>query len=182
MGSRFLAWLLVTAIATLAGLAGIGFLVTKLSVSPPREKFLTSYFEFDLAPGWRCELDGTEHVCQPGPPPTNAIIVMAMKKRNDKDNLAAYEAHLKEPQKVVSQDGTERTSEVRYVNRKMLGRHEWVESLHLGSEIPNYLTYYLGTNTANLGILVTMSVHKDHVDAYVKQLDEMMSTLTVHQR
>jgi hypothetical protein len=183
MRSRFLISLLATALATLAVLGGIGFAVTKLWVKPPRDKFLTSYFEFELAPQWRCNRDGTEYVCQPGPPPTNAIIIMAMKPRNDRDNLTAYEAHLQSSQKVTSrQDGKETMSEVRFVRRRKLGSQEWVESLHVGSEIPNYLTYYMGTNTANLGILVTMSVHRDHADKYVRQLQEMMETLHVYQR
>ena len=73
-------------------------------------------------------------------------------------------------------------SEVRYVKRRMLGAHEWVEALHLGAEVQNFETYYLATATSHLGILVTMSVHKDHSAAYIQQMNDMMSTLNIYQR
>jgi hypothetical protein len=56
------------------------------------------------------------------------------------------------------------------------------EALHSGSEIPHFDTYYLGTTTSLLGILVTMSVHKGHSAKYIGQMNEMMRTLTVYQR
>jgi hypothetical protein len=71
---------------------------------------------------------------------------------------------------------------MRSVKRQVVGDHEWVESLHSGSELPNYDTYYMATTTSNLGILVTMSVHKDSVDRYVAQLRDMIRTLIVYQR
>jgi hypothetical protein len=71
---------------------------------------------------------------------------------------------------------------VRFVRRTQLGGKEWVEALHVGSEIQNFHTYYLATTTSNLGILVTLSVHKDRADTFVGQLTEMMTSLTVYQR
>jgi hypothetical protein len=82
---------------------------------------------------------------------------MAMKVRNDEDNLQSYEAFLRKTK--PDTDG-----QVRYVKRRKLGAHEWVESLHNGSELKNYDTYYLATNTSYLGILVTMSVEKNEAD------------------
>ena len=49
---------------------------------------------------------------------------------------------------------------MRYVKRRKLGDREWVEALHVGSEIAAYHTYYLATTTSYLAILVTMSAHK----------------------
>ena len=65
------------------------------------------------------------------------------------------------------------------MKRHILGSAEWVEALHTGSEIPNYDTYYLGTTTSHLGILVTMSVEKDHEVTFIQQLNDMMRTLNV---
>ena len=83
-------------------------------------------------------------------------------------------------------DGAElatlRVSEIRYVRRRMIANHEWVEALHAGSEVPNYDTYYLATITSDLGVLVTMSVHKDHSDKYIGQLNDMIATLNIYQR
>ena len=71
---------------------------------------------------------------------------------------------------------------MRYVRRRTFGTHEWVEALHSGSEIPNYDTYYLGTTTSNLGILVTMSVHKDSANQYIVELNDMIRTLNIYQQ
>ena len=112
-----------------------------------------------------------------------AIAVIALKERNTDDNLDAYEAHLRQPRPAAVPDGgSSPLAEVRFVRRRVLGGNEWVEALHLGSELPNFETYYLGTTTAMLGILVTLSVHKDHSAAYIDQLTDMMGTLTVYQR
>lgn len=183
MGSRFLGSFLLALTVTLAILGGVGWVVAQLVVATPREPFLTSAFEFDLAPGWWCELEGTEYVCNPpGKPPHAAIVVMAMTERNKDDRLEAYEEHLRQPKPVERTDGGTVMSEVRRVGRIRLGGKEWVEAIHVGSEVPDYQTYYLATTTSNLGILVTMSTHKDHADTYVKQLNEMMASLTAYQR
>src|SRR4051812_49096404 len=93
--TRFLTAFLTCFVATVAILGGAGYLVTRVAVPPPRELFRTGAFEFELAPGWWCELDGTEYVCTPpSKPPHPAIAIIAMKERNGQDNLAAYEKHL----------------------------------------------------------------------------------------
>ena len=182
MGSRFVIALLTAFVLTLSVLGAI-YAATRLAMPTPRDRFLTSYFEFDLAPGWSCELDGTEYVCEPaGKPPFPAIAVIAMKERNNKDSLEEYQAHLRAQQPITAKNGETRLSEVREIKRTMLGGKEWVESLHAESELPNYLTYYLATTTSALGILVTMSVHKDSAGKYKRELDQMMSSLTVYQR
>lgn len=184
MGSRFWVWLTGTTLFVLLLFAGAGLLIAKFAHKPLPEQFVTSYFEFDLAPGWWCERDGTEFVCYPERAEKHtAIAVIAMKERNKVDTLEAYEDHLRKPQKAVSKDLPEGSlSEIRYVKRRMLGAHEWVEALHAGSEIRDYLTYYLGTTTSHLGILVTMSVHKDKAGDSVRDLNQMMTSLSVHQK
>jgi hypothetical protein len=186
MRSRFIVSFLTAFVLTLSVLGGLGWAVwtaARVTARAPGEQFLSSYFEFDLAPGWSCELDGTEYVCQPaGKPPFPAIAIIAMKERNNQDRLEDYETHLRTPQLVTMKNGETRMSEVRFVKRTSLGGKQWVEALHAGSELPNFLTYYLATTTSALGILVTMSVHKDSVDKYRRQLDDMMSSLTVYQR
>jgi hypothetical protein len=183
MGSRFLVSFTIAFALTVSVLGGIGWAVAQFVVATPREQFFTSYFQFDLAPGWSCDLDGTEYVCNPpGGIPRPAIVIMAMKERNEQDRLEAYEEHLRQSQPFKHADGSTTMSEVRFVRRTKLGGKEWVEGLHIGSEVPNYHTYYLATTTSYLGILVTMSVHKGQTDGFVGQLTEMMATLVVYQR
>jgi hypothetical protein len=181
---RFLTAALTAFLATVVVLGGGGYLASQLMVPPMRDVFRTAAFEFDLATGWWCELDGSEYVCSPpGKPPYAAIAILAMKERNDQDNLKAYEGHLKQPRPIDNGTGGERRfSEVREVKRSVIGAHEWVEAMHSGSEIPNYDRYYFATVTSELGILVTLSANRNVSGQYVDRFREMIKTLHVYQR
>ncbi len=181
---RFLVVTSITFLITVVVLGGGGYLASQLMVPPMRDVFRTAAFEFDLAPGWWCELDGSEYVCSPpGRPPYAAIAILAIKERNGQDNLKAYEDHLKQPQPIDSGAGGEKKfSEIREIKRSLIGAHEWVEALHSGSEIPNYDTYYFATITSELGILVTLSVNRNSSAQYVDRFKEMIKTLHVYQR
>jgi hypothetical protein len=182
VGWHFLAWLIGATLTTLAALGCVGMAVTTFSIKPPPERFTTSYFEFDLAPGWRCDAEGKAYTCEDGREPATALVVIAMKFRNQRDNIDSFESFLKTPKVITLEDGTATPSQVNYVRRRSLGHHVWVESLHLGSEVQTYYTYYLATRTAQLAILVSMSVHKDYVSEYIHELEGMISTLYIYQR
>ena len=80
-GARFLIALLTAFSATVVVLGGAGYAVSRVAVSPMPDVFRTAAFELELAPGWWCELDGSEYVCSPpGKPPHAAIAVIAMKE------------------------------------------------------------------------------------------------------
>jgi len=181
-GSRF--WIAAAAsfLATVAVLASAGVTVIELTVRKPPDPFRTGSFEFDLAPGWWCDIEGADYVCNPpGKPPYSAIAIIAIKERGADDNLKAYENYLNQP-KQPTVGVSKSASVVAYVERIKLGHAEWVEALHRGSENANYYTYYLATNTSHLGILVTMSFYKEYESKYVRQLKDMMSTLDIYQK
>jgi hypothetical protein len=185
VGARFFVSFVATLLGTLAVLGGLGYAITQMTVGHPRDPFRTGSFEFDLALGWWCEPESQQaYACSPsGKPPYSAAVVMAVKERGNDDTLQAFEDHLKQPKKTaVESSDAGQPLVVRYVKRRKLGDREWVEALHIGSEIAAYHTYYLATTTSYLAILVTMSVHKDYEAAYMKELSEMMSTLNVYQR
>ena len=182
MGSRFLVSLLGSFLLTIVLLGGAGYGITAFAVPEPHERYRLGQFDFELAPGWSCDLDGTEHVCQAqGSKKQGAIAVIAVKARNDKDTLAEYEAHLRKPQNVTF-EGEAWVSQVKTIERRKIGGREWVSALHVGSEIKDFETYYLGTVTSHFGMLVTMSAHKDRIAEYAQDFEEMMSTLNVYQR
>jgi hypothetical protein len=183
VGRLFLIAAIGTFMATVVILAGAGYAITEVSVRQPRDPFRTGSFEFDLASGWWCELEGSEYVCEPpGKPPHATIAIIAIKERGADDNLKAYENHLRQPKPPDGKAGSGTMSVVSWVKRIKLGNAEWVEALHVGSEATNYDTYYLATSTSHLGILVTMSVHRDQRSTYVGQLTQMMSSLNVYQK
>jgi hypothetical protein len=180
--TRFWAAFGAALVATLALFAVTGWSISSFVASRPPDKVRTPAFEMSLADGWSCDLDGTEWVCDPpGDPPRDAIAVMAIKYRNKDDTLEAYEAHLRQPQLVESKDGTV-TSTVEEVGRRQIGGREWVESLHLSSELKGYVTYYAATITSHLGVLVTLSAEETVIDKRRRELEQMMNSLVIYQR
>lgn len=185
MGSRFVASLLTSFLVTLVALASAGYAVTQLFVPQPRDVFRTGFFEFELAPGWECGLDGTEYVCQaPGERQKGAIAVIATKERGPKsmDSLQAYEEHLRSPKRPAIDSDNSTPSTVVRAQRIWLGGKEWVESLHFGSELPGFHTYYLATVTSHVGVLVTMSYREGGEALFLKDLTDMMATVRSYQQ
>ena len=159
--------------ATLAGLSGIGLVAGRfLAPSEPLPRFITDTFEFTLAPAWECDLEETEYVCSKGKPPHEAIAIIAMKRRGKGDNLADYKDYLSRPK--TDQDGTPST--IRSVTRRPLAGYEWIEAVHVSSEIRNYITIYLATVTSQVGVLATFWVHPDHEETVRREMDRMMSS------
>jgi hypothetical protein len=178
MNLRFWGMLGLGFAGTLVALAGGAWLtVWLIAPAPPPKRFITDIFELDLAPGWSCDLDETEYVCRKGRPPTASIAIIAMKRRNAEDNLEAYEEHLRHPE--PKRDGT--VPELKELKRRHLANHEWVEGVQLASEIPDYVTIYMATNTSQVGVLATFSFHKNHEVDERKDIDFMMSSLRIHQ-
>jgi hypothetical protein len=175
MISRFL-----LVVVTLAILVGAGRAISTVDVPSPPDPFRAESFEFDLAPGWWCVGVGVEYVCTPPGSLRAAIVVIAIKNRNDQEDLRAYEEQLSQPQTPAGYaKEIGEPSRARYVKRRMLGSMEWVEALHTGSEVSAYDTYYLGTVTSRCSIRVTMSVHKYYELNYITALSTMMGTLNV---
>lgn len=145
------------------------------------KRFTSQYTEFELPPGWECSLEGTEWVCQS----TNderkkeAIIILAAKKRGPQDSLDEYMKYLKAQKTFTLPGGKTQVSEAKYSNIKTIADHQWVDSLHLASEVPGFYTRYLATVKEDLGVAVTFSVAKDHYQAYQSMFDKIVESLRV---
>ncbi len=177
--SRFWPALIAAFVLTLVALGATGWAISTALIVPPPERLMTAFFEMSLARGWSCVQEGTEQVCDPpGPPPYDAIAIVAMKYRNAKDTLDAYEEHLRLPQTPA---GGGQPSTVEKIGRRMLGGYEWVEALHSGSEIGSFYTYYLATVTSHVGILVTLSANKNHFEEHRSEIEAMAASLIVYQ-
>jgi len=142
--------------------------------------FANQFIEFQLPDKWECQLDGTEWVCQSTDEQKkrDAIIVLAAKiKKAGMDELTVYKAHLEKAQTYQSLSGESITSEPRYVKELEIQGKQWIDSLHLQSEIPDFYTRYLATVEADLGILVTFSVRKDKYEEYMPDIENMVKSL-----
>lgn len=184
--SRIVLTGLLTAMVVGVGLSVIGFATAPQFFEVPPNLYRSADFRFELPRGWKCVLDGTEWVCQykkKGERQRAAIMVLARKRRSTSmDSLDAYEEHLRTPRKYKSPNGNSHESKIIYVRRVQQGRQRWVDSKHLGSEIPNYYTRYLAMVTSHSGILLTYSVHKKHTADIEPQLEHAFASLKITQR
>lgn len=156
------------------------FLLLALSVAHG-EVFQNSYIQFELPNRWKCDIEGTEWVCRSllKDQSKEAIIVFTAKEVGPSDSLDAYEAHLKQPKKIPSKDGKPTESQIKSLQRKQINGHIWVDSMHLGSEIPQYYTRYLATTKDRLAILVTFSAHQSHFTKYSADILKAVQSLKV---
>ncbi|HLE11496.1 MAG: hypothetical protein A2451_04450 [Bdellovibrionales bacterium RIFOXYC2_FULL_39_8] len=146
------------------------------------KRFSSQYCEFELAPGWNCNLEGSEWVCQNesnADRKKEAIIILAAKERGEEDSQDKYLAYLKKAKTFSLPGGKVQVSEAKYAELKKIGDQTWIDSLHLASEVPGFYTRYLATIKEDLGIAVTFSVSKESYQDYQKIFDLMIESLRV---
>lgn len=145
------------------------------------KRFTSQYCEFELPPGWECALEGTEWVCQAENKERQkeAIIILAAKIRGEQDDLQQYTAYLKETKTFTLPGGKTQVSEPKYAKLKEVNGHNWIDSLHLASEVPGFYTRYMATVKEDLGVAVTFSVGKDFYEQYRGIFDKIIGTLRV---
>lgn len=145
------------------------------------KKFASQYCEFELPPGWECALEGTEWVCQSSNKDRQkeAIIILAAKIRGPQDSLDEYQAYLKATKTYKLPGGKTQVSEPKVVEPKTINGHQWIDALHLASEVPGFYTRYLATVKEDLGVAVTLTVVKDLYSQYQSIFDKIVGTLRV---
>ncbi len=147
-------------------------------------KFANQFTEFELPPGWTCNLEVAEWVCQSTDPvkKKEAIIVLAAKLKGDQDSLDQYLTYLKAAKTFTSVTGKAMKSEPKYAKTVNVNGHPWVDALHLESEIPGFFTRYFATVKDDIGVLVTYSVAKSKYQDYLKEFENMTNTLKVFRK
>jgi hypothetical protein len=149
--------------------------------SAEAKRFNNQYCEFELPSGWICALEGSEWVCQSenDDRKKEAIIILAAKTRGEQDSLEEYEIYLKKPKTFTLPGGKMQVSEPKSALKKEVNGHQWIDSLHLASEVPGFYTRYLATVKEDLGVAVTLSVAKDHYQEYQAVYDAVVASLRV---
>lgn len=161
----------------------ISLLLTILlfSMSSMAKTFSNQYCQFELPAGWQCAIEGSEWVCQSDNKDRKkeAIIILAAKYRGPQDSLAEYQKYLKDTKTYTLPGGKVQRSEPKYANTKAINGQNWVDALHLASEVPGFYTRYLATVKEDLGVAVTFSVTKDLYTAYQPIFENVIATLRV---
>ncbi len=143
--------------------------------------FRNSYVSFELPNRWNCTLEGTEWICQSvnQKQKREAIIILTAKVVGAIDSLPLYQAHLKKNKTITGPKGKPFTSQIKSVKLNKILNHQWVDGLHLGSEIPSYYTRYLATVKKTIAILVTFSAHKRYYTKYNPDFLRAINSLRV---
>lgn len=143
--------------------------------------FSNAYVSFELPPNWNCKLEGSEWVCENdfAAKTKEAIIILTAKEVGPTDTLPAYLAHLQTPRTLPGRGGAPTKSQIIHVKERMIGKHLWIDGMHLGSEIGPYFTRYVATIKDRIAILVTFSAHKEHYTKYSADFIRAVESLRV---
>lgn len=145
------------------------------------EIFRNSYLSFELPSAWKCNLEGTEWVCEDtseGDQKT-AIIILTAKERGSEDRLDLYEDHLSATKPLMDSKGapTGRSSTVEFVKRETIGDRTWVHGRQFESKVPNYYTDYFATVDDEIAILVTFSAYRQSFQTAFERFYPSMATI-----
>ena len=143
--------------------------------------FRNAYVSFELPPNWSCNLEGTEWVCisQFSQKSKEAIIILTAKEVGPTDTFQTYTTHLKTPRTIPGPNGKPVTSKVYHVTPRQISNHQWIDGMHLGSEVGSYYTRYLATIKERIAILVTFSAHQTHYTKYSNDFLKAITSLRV---
>lgn len=144
--------------------------------------FRNAYISFEMPDTWKCNLEQTEWVCRSDQAQTSkeAIIILTAKETGPTDSFGLYESHLNNPITSPTKGGGSTTSKVIYkVKNVKINEQPWLDSLHLGSEIPMYYTRYLATVKDKIAVLITFSAHKSFYQKYSTDFFNSVKSLQI---
>jgi hypothetical protein len=175
------AWRFLLSLGVMSAVvAGLAYSSRALLFHVPPEIYYARGMSIEVPRNWGCRTESTEIVCDPpGSPPYDATIIATAKTADGRDTLDTYMAHLRIPQKTAAVDGTPHVSAVIDVQVATYSTQRWVDSLHRGSELPNYDTRYLATVIGATAILITFSCHRRSCESYQPLLTRFVSSIGV---
>ena len=160
----------------------VSLAVILLSFAAQAKVFRNAYISFAMPETWKCNLEQTEWVCRSEQTKESkeAIIILTAKEVGPTDTFPLYETHLNSPIALTARGGGASESKVVYKSKTVqINDQNWIDSLHLGSEVPNYFTRYLATIKDRIAILVTFSAHKQFYTKYSQDFFKAVMSLRV---
>ncbi|HEX7674879.1 MAG TPA: hypothetical protein VF412_11945 [Bdellovibrio sp.] len=155
--------------------------VILLSFTAHAKVFRNAYIAFEMPESWKCNLEQTEWVCrsEQSKESKEAIIILTAKEVGPTDTFPLYESHLNTPIAINVKGVTQESKIVYKAKTVQINDQNWIDSLHLGSEVPNYFTRYLATIKDKIAILVTFSAHKQFYTKYSQDFFKAVMSLRV---
>jgi|GEM_PF-3842492 len=142
--------------------------------------FQNSYVKFDLPDNWACHQEGAAWICAPtnNTEAREAVIISTAKLAGPDDSLNSFDNYLRQPRTLIGKTKSSLSQPIS-VNRKKVGDQDWVEAVHMGSEIPNFTTHYFATVKQKLAILISMSSDQDLKQKYDPLFTRVIQTMKV---
>lgn len=151
-------------------------LVAILSVFSPQlesKPFSNNFVEMNIPDSWECgPYMGEIWACQPIEKNNEVIIVMTFADQGPNDSLNDFYKFMSQSI-MVSTDpttGEQHPSKPINMQYKSIMGQQWVDSQHLSTALPNYLTRYLTTIKDGRIVLVAITVEKDLYTKYMAEL------------
>jgi hypothetical protein len=141
--------------------------------------FRTNFMKFELPPGWTCKQEEIDWVCQPdNVNDSSEVILIAVTKNVNAvdDSLENYDTILKAPKSMVDLLGQGYQSKVLSTRRRKIKDIEWIDSLHLGSEIPGFYTRYLAGIRQQVAGLITYSISESVYAKWTPIMSEIVDS------
>lgn len=158
------------------------WLLVFLPFSAHAKTFKNAYISFELPDTWECKLDHTEWICRSiqEKESKEAIIILTAKEKGPTDEFNLYKSHLSTPQTPAIKGGGGNLSKIEYVPKEVkINGQDWIDGLHLSSEIPNYFTRYMATIKEKIAVLVTFSAHRDHYANYSREFFKAIDSMRI---
>lgn len=141
----------------------VSLIVLLFSYSVNAKTFKNSYLTFELPDNWSCQQEGTEWICSPldSVIARDALIILSAKEAGPEDSFASYQTYLSQPRLLQNSKNIPKPSRVIHSKTRNINDQQWVEGLHLNSEIEGFYTLYLATVKQGLAVLVSLSAEKN---------------------
>jgi hypothetical protein len=142
------------------------------------EVFESRFLRFSLPEGWKCDLEGSEFVCEPAHPKghkVSMIIVLAAKYQGDFDTLPNYLEYLRKNKSITGGSSLVDGPTI----KNDIGIVSWVEATHYESELKGFYTTYLATVTNGLAVLVTFSASKTNYPLFHDMIRPCIQSLEI---
>ncbi len=147
------------------------------------KKFATDYVSFDLLNNWYCYPESHDWICVNKLQPkkaSEAMIILVAKQKGPMDSLDQYIKHLKQVRQIKGVRGKQQVkSKIYHTKQRQINNHQWIDSQHESSEVPDYFTRYVVTLKGQTAVLVTYSVHKKHYKEYAADFARSIDSLRV---
>ncbi len=157
-----------------------------MMTTSPAFALKSAYLTADHPDGWNCEFSGGVWVCQSQNEADRkeSVVLSIATLATDWDTIENYEDYLKQTRQIEDENGNKFSSEVRYVRKRNINGHVWVDSLQFNSELPGFWARYVvtvnPTPKAKLAILLTYIVSDEHYKQLAPQFERMISSIKLN--